>query len=344
MYKAFLKWHLTNCLVGPLLQQQGMTISMIFAVPKPVPGTFRGILNLSDTSVTGISVNMCLKAEYKTVEYVAQCEIIEKMLAVGRGAWLWVKDLEDGYHNVPVHEDDLMRLCVRFDGKVYAFQRLPMGLASSPNIFTEFMHFPLWAMSNDKDLNSAPWSDPTLYYMIVDSRKVDISKFREGSDIHQIDDSPFYRMCLVDSYVDDMFGLHPDEDSSWDQWNHSETVLEQMNLKCKVAKGKEPSQINVLLGKEYDLVRQWVRLSDDKLAKYLAFLDTLIHLDWIPERTLLSAIGKARHVATIYKPLSAFARGLETFIPYSNRTRFRGKPLKLGRGAPIKNDARLRHR
>ena len=343
VYKAFLKWHRTNCLIGPLLERQGMTASMVFAVPKPVPGEFRGILNLSDKSVTGVSVNLCLTEEFKHVEYVAQCEIIEKMLAVGRDAWLWVKDLEDGYHNVPVHAADIDRLCIRFDKKLYAFQRLPMGLASSPHIFTEFMHFPLWAIANNEDLQKEPWSDTSLYYEVIDSREVDVTLFREGSDLTRIGDTPFYRMCLIDSYVDDIFSLHLDLDASWMQWDHSEIVLQAMNLKCKVAKGKPPNQINVLLGKEYDLCRQWVRFSDEKLARYLAFFRFVSTCEWIPERVLLSVIGKARHFASIYKPLSAFARGLEAFIPYKNRP-WSHRQQKLGRGPAIRNDARLKSR
>lgn len=317
-----------------------MTCSMVFAVPKPTPGEFRGILNLSDKSVTGTSINDCINLTFKTVEYIAQCEIIERMIAVGRGAWLWVKDLEDGFHNVPVHNDDILRLCIRFQGKIYAFQRLPMGLSSSPNLFTEFMHFPLWAVANHAGPEEM-CSDESLYYLTIDSRIIDISHFREASDLTQIDNTPFYRMSLIDSYVDDIFGLHRDFEKSWLQWSHSESVLNMMNLKCKSAKGRKPAQINVLLGVEYNLIRQWVRLSDEKHDRYQSFFGTVLQWEWITEMVLLSVIGKARHAATIYKPLAAFARGLEFFIPYHS-VRERGR--KLGKGPSIRNDWRLKAR
>ena len=342
VYKAFLKWYRTGCLYGPLEEEPDMTCSMVFAVPKPKPNEFRGILNLSDRSVTGTSINDCITEVFRHVEYIAQCEIIERMIAVGKGAWLWVKDLDTGFHNVPVHVDDIYRLCIRFKGRIWAFQRLPMGLTSSPNLFTEFMHFPLWAITHHKGLKEKPWfEDDSLYYIEIDSRIIDISHFREAADLTQIGDTPIYRMALIDSYVDDIFGLHINPTKSWKQWHHSEAVFNKMNLKCQSEKGRKPAQVNILLGKEYDLVRQWVRLSDEKHDKYQAFFSNVSQWEWISELALLSVIGKARHAATIYKPLAAFARGLEFFIPY-NSVIPRGK--KLGKGPSIRNDWRLKER
>ena len=309
-----------------------MTISMIFTVPKP-DGTYRGILNLSDKSSTGVSVNMCITERFKHITYVQQREIVTKMSAVGPTGYLWVKDLEDGFHNVPIAPADLDHLCIRMDNKIYQFQRLPMGLSSSPHLFTKFMHFPLWAISHDPDIDAN-----ALYHFVIDSREIDITAFRDDADLVQFGDTPFYSFALIDSYVDDVFGLALSEADALKQWDHSETIFQRMNLRCKLAKGRPPNRVNVLLGWEYDLAKQWVHLSDQKLEKYLQFYDDLLPLTFIPEHTLLSAIGKGRHVASIYRPLSAFARGLEAFIPYANRT------TKLGKGPHIRNSAILRNR
>ena len=128
------------------------------------------------------------------------------------------------------------------------------------------LHFPIWAASHDKDIDS-----DNLYFATIDSRVFDISVFRDDADITQIGSSHFYIWCLMDSYVDDIFGLASSETLSLRQWSHSEKIFSAMNLSCKVAKGKLPAQVNVFLGKEYDLRRQWVRLSDGKLAKYIHF-------------------------------------------------------------------------
>ena len=333
VYSAFLKWHRTACLIGPVPYDPTMTISMIFSVPKP-DGTYRGILNLSDASSTHISVNNCIHEDYKHVTYIQHLEIITKMQAIGTEGFLWVKDIVDGFHNLPVHADDLHHLGIRFHGDIYKFQRLPMGLSSSPALFTKFMHFPIWAASHDKDIDS-----DNLYFATIDSRVFDISVFRDDADITQIGSSHFYIWCLMDSYVDDIFGLASSETASLRQWSHSEKIFSAMNLSCKVAKGKLPAQVNVFLGKEYDLRRQWVRLSDGKLAKYIHFYTYVLTLLYIPEKLLLSVIGKGRHVASIYRCLNAFARGIESFIPYAAR---HGR--RLGKGPPIRSSALLRSR
>lgn len=332
VYSAFLKWHRTHCLHGPVPFTPGSTLSMIFAIPKP-DGTFRGILNLSDRSTTGISINDCLKAEYRTVSYIQQCEIIERMRAIGPTGWLWVKDLEDGFHNLPVHPSDLHRLCIRLDGKIWRFQRLPMGLSASPRLFTDFMRFPLWAATHDTEIDAS-----TLYYITIDSRTIDITKFLPSADLKQIGTSPFYLMSCVAAYVDDIFGLALREEDAWRQWHHSESVFSKMNLRCKIQKGRPPARVNILLGKQYDIERQWVRLDDEKFGKYITLFRYVMRLQFVNEHTLLSVIGKARHMATIYRPLHAFARGLESFIPYSNRT------TKLGRGPAIRTSAIFRSR
>ena len=55
-----------------------------------------------------------------------------------------------------------------FDGKIYMFQRLPISSSSSPNIFTEFMHFPIWAMKQDR---------PDLDYKEVDESIINLNNF-----------------------------------------------------------------------------------------------------------------------------------------------------------------------
>lgn len=302
-------------------------MSSVFTVPKP-DLTYRGILNLSDHSITSISVNDCIAEPYRSVEYIMLREIISMMVAVGTEGWLWVKDLEDGFHNVPVHSADQPRLGIHFQGKYYLFQRLPMGLTSSPFLFTKFMKFPLFAVTHDSDIDARK-----QYYIDIDSRAIDISVFRPYADLTQIGTTPFYKMVLMSSYVDDIFGLSRSKAQADAQWNHSESIFERMHLRCKVQKGRLPARTNILLGFEFDLQRQWVRLDDRKFTKYMALYAYVLTLKWVPESLLLSVIGKARYASSIYRALSAFARGLECFISYSNRR------VRLGKGPDIRNSA-----
>ena len=91
-------------------------------------------------------------------EYAQTKQVVETVRAVGKNAWLWAKVLKDGYYNVFVDKKDVHKLRCMFDGKIYIFQRLPMCLSSAPNVLTEFMLFPTWAIKQDR---------PDLYYKTI---------------------------------------------------------------------------------------------------------------------------------------------------------------------------------
>ena len=154
-----IKWRKHGHVIGPIpldiAIKNNIVINMIFGVPKP-NGDTRPILHLSDKPTTNAAVNQFLDSSMCTVEYVQFRELVETIRALGTNAFLWAKDLEDGYYNVPIQIDDIWNLGFFFDGKIYVFKVLPMGLSSSPNIFTEFMFFALWAIK---------YNDPKLYFL-----------------------------------------------------------------------------------------------------------------------------------------------------------------------------------
>ena len=304
--KQILKWRRRQWIIGPLplakARAMHLTTNMLFAVPKP-DGTSRPILNLADKSIWGFSVNDILLPKWCTVEYIQQLEIIELLRALGPKAWLWAKDLEDGYYNISIRREDIAKLAFVFDDKIYLYQVLPMGLASSPKIFNDFMHFPLWAIKHDR---------PDLYYLSVAEQKIKLAHFREAADISLKDHR--YIIAIIDYYLDDILGGHRSKAGAMQQWHHSEKVLRALNLKTKAAKGRPPCQIQIWLGKEYNTIRQWVRLSDDKYIKYSKFLKEILDKKRITIHTLQKLVGRIRYVASIYRPLNAWARGLEKYI------------------------------
>ena len=115
---------------------------------------------------------------------------------MGKGVWLWAKDLKDGYYNVSVDKSDVYRLCFIFDNKIYVFQRLPMGLSSSPKIFTEFMHFPIWAIKRNRE---------NLYYTKVTKDSIDLNNFRKDSDISVLADN-LIELAIIFHYLDNILG------------------------------------------------------------------------------------------------------------------------------------------
>ena len=119
-----------------------VTLNMLFGVPKP-DGSTRLMPNMSDSIGLPNSVNDILSPDFCTVQCAQFKKVVEIVKALGKNHWLWAKDLKDGYYNVSVYQSDIHRLGFIFNGKVCVFQRLPMWPSTSPNIFTEFMHFAL---------------------------------------------------------------------------------------------------------------------------------------------------------------------------------------------------------
>ena len=328
--KQILKWHKAGYVFGPISMNEAIskncTINHFFAVPKGKNGV-RPILNLSDKSFIGSSINENLEDDLCTVEYVQQLEIIETLRALGQGAWLWAKDLKWGYNNVPIREEDVKYLCFYFAGNIYCYQVLPMGLSSSPKIFTDFMSFFIWAAKHEK---------PPLHYITTTNEIINIKNFGSSADIkeyaplntknvphtakyasyrgknaHAKHETIHYKMAVTLNYLDDILGGHKTFALALAQYNHVEEVLNKLQLQSQPSKARPPSQVQTWLGKEYDTVNQWVKLTADKLHKYVTEMKGFLSRDYATQREFLKHIGRARHMGTIYKTLNAFARGLE---------------------------------
>ena len=297
---------------------------MLFGVPKP-DGSTRPILNLSDKTIFNYSINNLIDPKLCTVEYAQTKQVVETVRALGKNAWLWAKDLKDGYYNVSINKKDIHKLGFMFEGKIYIFQRLPMGLSSSPNIFTEFMHFPIWAMKQDR---------PDLYYKEVDESLINLDNFIKDADV--VKEGSTAILAILFYYLDDILGGHPVKEKAWEQFSHSEKILKLLSLQTKNTKAKPPAQIQQWLGKIYDTIKQWITLPPEKIQKYIAELKSALTYKSITQQHLLSHIGRIRHMASIYRPLAAFARNLEVWA-YSVKQL--SHHIRISR--PLKNDLNL---
>ena len=322
------KWLKTGVVLGPFdkkyAKKNNVTLHMLFGVPKP-DGTTRPILNLSDKRGLGFSINDVLDPSLCTVEYAQTRQVVQIVRALGKKAWLWAKDLKDGYYNVSVQKSDVHKLGFIFEGKIYLFQRLPMGLSSSPKIFTEFMKFPIWAIKMDR---------PDLYYVMVDPQLIDPKSFIPDADVYKTES--YAVLASLFYYLDDILGGHASEKKAWQQFHHSEKILKKLSLQTKEAKSKPPAQVQQWLGKIYDTINQWIKLPEDKVNKYNQDLEALLKRQSVTQRELLSHIGRTRHMASIYRPLAAFARNLERWA-YSVSS----LPHHIRISRPLKNDLRL---
>ena len=307
-----IKWLKRGVVIGPIdsatAQQWGLTLNQIFGVPKP-DGSTRPILNLSDDDILHYSVNDLLDPSWCTIEYIQTKELIQIVSALGPNAYLWAQDLSDGYYNVSVHLLDINNLACMFDKKIYVFQRLPMGLSSSPKIFSDFMAFILWAVKHNR---------PEIYYITVDLHNVNLNFFRAESGLFIDFHEETVRIPLIFHYLDDILGGHCDEQIAIQQFNHTKQILNKLSLDAKASKSKPPNQKQIWLGKLIDTVAQTISLPRSKVDRYVNDLKELLTKKSVTKRQLLSHIGRTRHMATIYHSLAAFARSLEIYA-YSVR-------------------------
>ena len=77
--------------------------------------------------------------------------------------------------------------------------------------------------------------------------------------------------------------------------------------------------MQVWLGKEYDTVKQWLKLPDSKVQKHVKAIETVITSPHITARKLLSHVKRTRHIGTVYRPLNSFARDLKAWV-YSKKS------------------------
>lgn len=109
-------------------------VSPLHVIPKPDSTKVRLIFNLSHPKVG--SVNDNIKESSRSVKYcslqdVGLCLVTE----YENPAWLAKVDLKDAYRVVPIHPDDWRFLGMQVDGLYYIDRMLPMGAASSCQLF-----------------------------------------------------------------------------------------------------------------------------------------------------------------------------------------------------------------
>ena len=111
-------------------------ISPLGLRPKKQPGEFRVIHNLSHP--IGSSVNDGIPREFATVKYATVSDAISHILSFGSGAFLAKTDIKSAYRIVPVHPSDYRLFGFKWKGSYYFDKCLPMGCASSCQIFEMF--------------------------------------------------------------------------------------------------------------------------------------------------------------------------------------------------------------
>ena len=99
--------------------------SRLFCVPKRTSEGQRAIIDLSRFN------------EYVGKKSFRMSTIRDVKCSVTKGAFGTTIDLEDAFYHIPLHKESRKYTRFMLDGRIWQFTCLPMGLTSSPRVFTE---------------------------------------------------------------------------------------------------------------------------------------------------------------------------------------------------------------
>jgi hypothetical protein len=126
--------------------EEGEFISNIFYRPKP-NNAIRIILNLKPFNL-----------EYIDTIHFKMETLHTAIAAMRKNCWFASIDLADAFYSIPVHEKDRKYLRFYFQNCKYQFCALPMGLGSSPRVFSKVLK-PVYANLRTKGHISTAYID-----------------------------------------------------------------------------------------------------------------------------------------------------------------------------------------
>ena len=281
-----------------------MIINPIHGVPKS-DGSVRPVINNSNPKKQyHLSVNGHIIEPLKTVKYPSLRSIVANIDAEGKGCWVWSRDLEDGYFNCIVKEEQCRFLAFEWADRIWIPTVMVFGLSSAPRIFTQFMLGPLKAIRME---------DTSVSYRTKLQSEVDQLIYENEIDVEVEGD--MVRYPLIKAYVDDIIGLHKDRAHATQQFINAGRVLKRFQLKAKEKKDQRPSQLPIVLGALINTKKRRVFLTHKKAEKYISDIMSIIKSrKRIHISRLFTIIGRARHAAMFLRMLGVFARNLDTYV------------------------------
>ena len=301
MAETIIKWHNRDYLLGPFKPNDPFVsdarVNPVFSVPKP-DNSVRPVVNYSK-AMNGYSLNDYLYPEWCSVEYIKIQEIVYVIWLIGVGAKIWAKDLEDGYFNIRPKESQLKLMAFAFAGFIWVPMVLVFGLSTAPLIFTIFMGYVVSAIR---------FHDTSLSFIGVEESVFKRQYFQQDTEFIYKNGLVF--IPLISSYLDDIFGVHH-PNKVQDQYDMAGFILIFLGLSAKAKKDRPPSTVQIILGLEYDTIKQEVRTPKEKALRYIKFGRDILAKKKVPKKCLFSLTGKIRHASGQCKPLASFARGVE---------------------------------
>ena len=210
--------------------------------------------------------------------------MVELIHSFGKNAYIWVIDLKDAYYRVPVRQQDWKKLGIYWCGFIFIMCCLPMGLSSSPRLFTHFADLVEWILvSNNSDI-----------FYIIDFYQ---NKFKKA----------------VRHYLDDFFGGALDKAKAIKQFNALRYLLKVLGIPTTEKKCSWPNTRQKILGFIYDTISQMVYIPKDKVDRIKRILKYYIYTKnvQITKAELESIIGILRWMCVCFRCGEFFVRRLE---------------------------------
>lgn len=328
MASTIIKWHKKGYLMGPFDPSDPIAkecrINPVFCVPKP-EDEVRPVVNYSK-AIDGTSLNELLDPDWCTVEYIQLKEIVYTIKQVGVGAMVWAKDLEDGYFNIKVHPDQIKCIAFIFAGLLFIPMVMVFGLSTAPLIFTMFMWYAVSAIR---------YMDCDIMWFRMPSNQFERHYFQTDADIQTCEGGTWTFIPLIMYYLDDIFGVQTPQ-LVFKQYNMAGQMLKFLGLSAKASKDRPPNTTQILLGLEYDTIKQEVRVPREKVIRYTDFACRLMRMKQVTKRELFSLTGKARYASVQCRALSSFARGVEVHGHQLKQWHYR-----INMSSRLKKDIRL---
>ncbi len=250
-------------------------------------GRLRPVCNFSSPK-KGTSVNSAIYDDWATAQYVSLRRQVQAFSKAGKGSYIWLVDAKDAYLQLKVKPQQHKWLGFYWRQRFYHFNVMMLGLASAPQIYTDF---------GDCILTMLARLFPDLY--ILDA------------------------MLLLMHYIDDFFGVHPDKEIARRQCQQLIALFNKLNVPYKEDKKSEPSQLTKVLGWLHDTIRMGFSIPQNKLDKMMEDIAKTIAAQKVTQSELLSLCGKLRWASAVVFGGPHFIRSLELAAHTVTELRFR---------------------
>ena len=302
--KTIHKWYNRNQLLGPFTKRfakkRNILTHPIFGIYKP-DGSVRPVINYSHPkSDWDTSLNGHIDENLRHVDYVAFQSIVATVASQGTGAFIWTRDLEDGFFNCSLRETQIPTVGFLWADRVWVPTVMTFGLSSAPKIFTDFMTTPMRAIRNEVAPIAYNTSSDRTQFEMLSKNEVDC-QYKYNCLTYP----------LIRNYMDDIIGVHRNRVDAHKQFTATKRVLKRLNLAPKISKDQYPKTRQKVLGLILDTRLQRVFLPQDKLQRYLNDIKTIKQKKTVTQLKLLGLIGRIRHSAIALRALHSFARNLE---------------------------------